>query len=121
MNGKTTLTGIALVVAIAIIVVWLGGLWAAYYYHLGDQETQWSRMLVLLKSVEVVAIAAAGALLGTTVQMPRVADANKRAEKAEEAAKKGRELATTVKVEAKKTAGTDMSESLARAEEVLAL
>ncbi|MDH6142976.1 MULTISPECIES: hypothetical protein [Kitasatospora] len=98
-----SLAGVALVVAVAIVVVWLGFLvWLAI--DTGASEITWSRLLVVLASVEAVAFAAIGALFGTTVQKQRVEDlkartdaAESRAEANQTAALNGHKLAAAVK------------------------
>jgi hypothetical protein len=67
------LAGTALVVAVMVIAIWLGLL---VWLGVSDDvpEVAWSRLLVVLGSVEAVAFAAAGALFGTTVQQQRVTD-----------------------------------------------
>ena len=82
------LAGTALVIAVVVIL-----------------EIAWSRLLVVLGSVEAVAFAAAGALFGTTVQRQRVNDqraradaAESRADASETTAVNGQKLAAAVKV-----------------------
>lgn len=107
----SSLAGAALVVAVTVIAVWLGLLiWLAF--DTGASEVTWSRLLVVLGSVEAVAFAAVGALFGTTVQRQRVADLQARAEAAETRAEanqtaviNGEKLAAAVK--ATRTPGTD--------------
>jgi hypothetical protein len=97
------LAGVALVVAVAVIVVWLGLLiWLAISANASD--IAWSRQLVVLGSVEAVAFAAVGALFGTTVQRQRVADltaqrdaAQSWAEANQAAAVNGEKLAVAVR------------------------
>jgi hypothetical protein len=99
----TPLTGVALAVAVAVIAVWLGFLvWIIV--EVDASEVAWSRLLVVLGSVEAVAFAAAGALFGTTVQRQRVEDQRDRADAAESradanetAAVNGHKLAAAVK------------------------
>lgn len=100
---RTPLVGSALVVALAVITVWLGFLiWLAV--DTSASEVTWSRLLVVLGSVEAVAFAAIGALFGTTVQRQRVEDlkartdsAESRAEASHEAVVNGHILAAAVK------------------------
>jgi len=102
--------GAALVAALVLIAVWLAMLgWMVSRTTVADLE--WTRLLVILGSLEAVAFAAAGALFGTTIQRHRVDDAKERAEKADarasqaeknsmenaQAAANGRALATAVK------------------------
>ncbi|WP_042409886.1 hypothetical protein [Streptacidiphilus carbonis] len=103
-DRPTALGGPALVVAIAAIAVWLGLLfWLAV--DAGATEVAWSRLLIVLGSVEAVAFAAIGALFGTTVQRQRVEDlksrsdaAESRAEAHEQEALNGQKLAAAVRV-----------------------
>ncbi|MFJ6772704.1 hypothetical protein ACIQOV_17370 [Kitasatospora sp. NPDC091257] len=77
-----SLAGTALVVAVTVIALWLGLLaWLAFNAEASD--VTWSRLLVVLGSVEAVAFAAVGALFGTTMQRQRVADLTARTEAAE--------------------------------------
>ncbi|WP_407776604.1 hypothetical protein [Actinophytocola sp.] len=92
-----------LAVAVAVIAVWLGFLiWLVV--DADADEVTWSRLLVVLGSVEAVAFAAVGALFGTTVQRQRVADLKTRTDAAElradanqTAAINGHKLAAAVK------------------------
>lgn len=111
---KTGIGGAAVAAAFLVILAWLGLLvWLISHTAISDAE--WARLLVVLGSIEAVAFAAAGALLGTTIQGKRVQEARKREEKAEEqadkernaanakteAAAKGKALATAIKARAK--------------------
>jgi uncharacterized integral membrane protein len=104
---ESGLTGAALFVAIAVIIAWL--LLLVWLVQRTDAtEVIWSRLLVLLSSMEAVAFGAAGALFGTSIQRQRVADARTRAEKAEkeagdnkDASTKGKALAAAVKATAR--------------------
>ena len=105
------LAGIALVVAVVVIAVWLGLL---VWLGVSDNvpEVAWSRLLVVLGSVEAVAFAAAGALFGTTVQQQRVTDlaaqrdaAVSRADARETAAINGEKLAVAVRTARASKAG----------------
>jgi hypothetical protein len=106
------LAGVALVVAVAVIVVWLGLLiWLAVSANSSD--IAWSRELVVLGSVEAVAFAAVGALFGTTVQRQRVADltaqrdaAQSLAEASQAAAVNGEKLAVAVRTANASKAGS---------------
>lgn len=97
------LAGAALAVAVAVIAAWLGLLiWLLV--ELNASEVSWTRLLVVLGSVEAVAFAAVGALFGTTVQRQRVEDQRTRADEAESradayetAAINGHKLAAAVK------------------------
>ncbi|HEX6470377.1 MAG TPA: hypothetical protein VF069_14865 [Streptosporangiaceae bacterium] len=108
----TPLTGVALAVAVAVIGAWLGFLvWTLV--EVDASEVAWSRLLVVLGSVEAVAFAAAGALFGTTVQRQRVEDqqaradaAESRAEANETAAVNGHKLAAAVKATRGSAVGT---------------
>jgi hypothetical protein len=111
LKGESTLHGAALVAALALVAAWLVLLgWMVFRTTVPDLE--WTRLLVILGSLEAVAFAAAGALFGTTIQRRRVEDTKERAEKADERASQaektsmgnaqgaanGRALATAVKV-----------------------
>lgn len=99
----TRLAGAALAVAVTVIAVWLGILvWLLV--EVNESEVSWTRLLVVLGSVEAVAFAAAGALFGTTVQRQRVEDERARADAAESraeanqaAAVNGHKLAAAIK------------------------
>ena len=96
--------GVALMVAVVVIFAWLGFIvWLLV--KVNSAEIEWSRLLVVLGSVEAVAFAAAGALFGTSVQRQRVQDQKARADSAENrasanesAAVNGQKLATAVKI-----------------------
>src|SRR5271166_3774291 len=98
------LAGAALAVAVVVIFVWIGFLvWLLV--EVNTAEVAWSRLLVVLGSVEAVAFAAAGALFGTTVQRQRTEDQRARADVAESRASaneskaiNGQQLAAAVKV-----------------------
>ncbi|MFF2009614.1 hypothetical protein ACFVWY_11135 [Streptomyces sp. NPDC058195] len=76
------LAGTALAVAVTVITLWLALLvWLAF--HADANDVTWSRLLVVLGSVEAVAFAAVGALFGTSIQRQRVADLTARTEAAE--------------------------------------
>jgi len=101
---RPSLSGVALAVAVGVIVVWVGFLvWLLV--EANATEVTWSRLLVVLGSVEAVAFAAAGALFGTSVQRQRVEDQRARADAAESrasanetAAVNGQKLAAAIKV-----------------------
>ena len=103
-RSAAPLAGTALVIAVVVILVWLGFLiWLLV--EVNTSEIAWSRLLVVLGSVEAVAFAAAGALFGTTVQRQRVNDqraradaAESRADASETTAVNGQKLAAAVKV-----------------------
>jgi hypothetical protein len=109
-KGESTLHGAALIAALVLVAAWLVLLgWMVFRTTVPDLE--WTRLLVILGSLEAVAFAAAGALFGTTIQRHRVEEAKERAEKADarasqaekssvanaQAAANGRALATAVK------------------------
>ncbi|NYD34565.1 hypothetical protein [Actinomycetospora corticicola] len=89
--------------AVAVITGWLALLiWLIV--DAGADEVTWTRLLVVLGSVEAVAFAAAGALFGTTVQRERVTEQRARADEAEARAEglasdasNGQKLAAAVK------------------------
>jgi hypothetical protein len=119
-KSGTPLAGAALAVAVAVIAVWLGFLiWLLV--EVSANEVTWTRLLVVLGSVEAVAFAAAGALFGTTVQRQRVEDQRERADVAESradayqtAAINGHKLAAAVK--ATRAAGADATRERLAAE-----
>ncbi|MFJ8827802.1 hypothetical protein ACIREE_39480 [Streptomyces sp. NPDC102467] len=81
-GAESVLTRPGLVVAVAVIAIWLTLLaWLAFHADAGD--VTWSRLLVVLGSVEAVAFAAVGVLFGSTVQRQRVEDLRVRADAAE--------------------------------------
>jgi hypothetical protein len=109
-KGESTLHGAALIAALVLVAAWLAMLgWMVFRTTVPDLE--WTRLLVILGSLEAVAFAAAGALFGTTIQRRRIEDAKEREVKADErasnaektsvnnaqAAANGRALATAVK------------------------
>ncbi|MET9075853.1 hypothetical protein ABZX95_27725 [Streptomyces sp. NPDC004232] len=89
--------------ALTAFVVWLGLLvWLAA--NTGAGEVAWSRLLIVLGSVEAVTFAGVGALFGTTVQRHRVEElkedreaAESRAVVNEQAAINGHKLAAAVR------------------------
>jgi hypothetical protein len=103
-NDPPKALGIAgTVVAIVLIGLWivvLGLLWL----HIDDAEARWARSLVLFHSVEAVAFAAAGALLGVQVKRAQAAEKSEKEAKTEAAKEKkisqlGERLASTVLIE----------------------
>jgi hypothetical protein len=116
LNGKDrglSITG--QVMAVGVVISWMVLLgWLTF--HTEKPDIEWSRLLTVLSSLEAVAFAAAGALLGTTVQKRRVQEAQDRAQKAEgratdaekrgaaneQLAANGRALAVAVKVRTKR-------------------
>jgi len=95
-NGGTPLAGVALVASVTVIVAWLGFLvWLLI--EVDQSEVIWTRLLVVLGSVEAVAFAAAGALFGTSVQRQRVEEQRERADANESAALNGQKLAAAIK------------------------
>jgi hypothetical protein len=131
LSARTTdLSGIALVAAIVVLAAWLLLLvWLAFNTSL--QEVAWSRLLVVLGSMEAVAFGAAGALFGTQIQRQRVQDAQRYAENAEaktadaehrasanaDAAIKGRTLAAVVKAKGRTRTDRPGTERLSAAGE----
>ncbi|GHB10071.1 hypothetical protein GCM10010346_36530 [Streptomyces chryseus] len=104
--STSSLQGPALWVAISAVVAWL----ALSIYLLtraGSAELEWTRTVWVFASVEAIAFAAAGALFGTAVQRSHVAQAEKRAQSAEQVAdqnrdeaNKGRALAAAMQADA---------------------
>jgi flagellar biosynthesis/type III secretory pathway M-ring protein FliF/YscJ len=95
-NAKGNLTKTGTIVAIVLVVLWVA-LGVMLFLSVGADETTWARYVWLFSSVEAVAFAAVGALLGTTVQKQRVQDAQNRADDATKDANNGRLLAERVK------------------------
>lgn len=84
--GGRTLGTIATIVAILLIVVYLVVLFAQWN-NVDAAELEWSRRLTLFGGLEALAFAAAGAILGTTVQRQVVKKAEEQASDAKELAK----------------------------------
>lgn len=85
-----------------LVVAYLIGLFVQFQ-ALGATDLEWARRTELLSGLEALAFAAAGAILGTTVQRQATEKAEGRAERAEEvadnnaaAAAKGRALTAAV-------------------------
>ncbi len=129
-KGPTELSGPALAAALVVLAAWLLLLvWLAFNTSL--QEVAWSRLLVVLGSMEAVAFGAAGALFGTQIQRQRVQDAQRHAANAEtkaadaehrasanaDAAIKGKTLAAVVKAKGRTRAGRLGTERLSAAGE----
>jgi len=71
----------------------LGGFaWFTYYMVVSastigkDDQFHWDRLLLIFNAIQTLTVAAAGVLLGTTVQQARVASAENRADAAQSAA-----------------------------------
>jgi hypothetical protein len=126
----TELSGVALAAALVVLAAWLLLLvWLAFNISL--EEVAWSRLLVVLGSMEAVAFGAAGALFGTQIQRQRVQDAQRHAANAEaktagaehrasanaDAAIKGKALAAVVKAKGRTRAGRAGTERLSGAGE----
>ncbi|QOZ24140.1 hypothetical protein [Bradyrhizobium sp. CCBAU 51753] len=124
-DGRAGLSGAALVAALVVLSAWLLLLaWLAF--NTAVEEVAWSRLLVVLGSLEAVTFGAAGALFGTHIQRQRVEDARQRAAHAEanaskaeekaasnsDAAIKGKTLATVIKAKARARSGPVGSERL---------
>lgn len=76
------LTPIAYLVGVALIVLYFVGL-ALAWSSIGGSDSDWGRRLQLLGGVEALAFAAAGAILGTTVQRQAAQKEQERAVRAE--------------------------------------
>jgi len=126
----TDLSGVALAAALVVLAAWLLLLvWLVFNTSL--QEVAWSRLLVVLGSMEAVAFGAAGALFGTQIQRQRVQDAQRHASNAEaktadaeqrasanaDGAIKGKTLAAVVKARGRTRAGRTGTERLSAAGE----
>jgi hypothetical protein len=113
-----TMSAAGSAMAVCVVTAWLAMLaWLAFSVDMDDRG--WARMVGLLASIEAVAFAAAGALLGITVQRGSVADAKARAEKAEQvaqanvgAAAAGRTLAKAVQASVDAAVGVDPADRL---------
>jgi hypothetical protein len=89
---------VALTTAGLALVLWLG--FALYLVtQAGASETRWSRMAWVFGTVESIGFAAAGLLLGTTVNRHRAAQAETAAEANRRDAESGRALAAAPKAE----------------------
>jgi hypothetical protein len=104
-------------VAVLVVCVWLAGL-AWLVVHVNASAEEWSRMLVILSSLEAVAFAAAGALFGTSIQQRRVqetkADAENVRREAKEAVKVAKEETKIAHVDALRNASlADRGKALA--------
>jgi hypothetical protein len=105
-SGGGTLPKIAYGVAAVLILAYLVAVTFAWL-AVGEAAEAWARRVELLTGLEALAFAAAGAVLGVTVQRPTVTAAENRAEDAEarasaneEAAKTGNALAAVVEAKA---------------------
>lgn len=74
-------------------IILTGFTWLAYFMisigsTLGQQDQyRWDRLLLIFNAVQTLTVAAAGALLGSSVQQARVASAEARADAADASAK----------------------------------
>jgi len=93
-SGGGTLPTIAYVLSAVLILAYLVAI-AFAWSNAGEGAEVWARHLELLTGLEALAFAAAGAVLGVTVQRPAVAAAESRAEDAEASAKANEEAAKT--------------------------
>jgi hypothetical protein len=78
-NQKT----VGLFAALGVIIAWLALLFWLVTKANDSTPEEWTRLLALSASIEAVALGAAGALFGTTIQSKRVEDAKQRANMAE--------------------------------------
>jgi len=76
------LTPVAYVLGLALIVLYFVGL-ALAWSSIGGSDSDWGRRLQVLGGVEALAFAAAGAILGTTVQRQATQKEQERAVRAE--------------------------------------
>ena len=76
------LAPVAYVLGIALIVAYFVGL-ALAWSNIGGSDSEWGRRLQLLGGLEALAFAAAGAILGTTVQRQLTQKEEQRATRAE--------------------------------------
>lgn len=92
------LSGVPLVFAFSALALWLAAMIYLHFYEIAVDDRTWQRAIFLFHSVEAVAFAAAGAVLGREVH--RANEAEKRATKAEGDADVGKQVAQAVKTEA---------------------
>jgi hypothetical protein len=97
-QGATTPGGalptIAYVLSAVLVLAYLVAI-AFAWFNVGEEAEAWARHVELLTGLEALAFAAAGAVLGVTVQRPAVAAAESRAADAEATAKANEEAANT--------------------------
>ena len=79
--------------AAVAIIAWLCCLATLFVYIKEADEVLWGRLIIVFGSIQAVAFAAFGALFGTTVQLQRVATAEKQADEAKEETQETRKAA----------------------------
>jgi hypothetical protein len=90
------LSRVASIVGALLMLAYLVAL-GLQFTAIGADDGEWARRIELLGGLEALAFAAAGALLGTTVQQRATESAESRAQANEEAAKKGMALESAVR------------------------
>lgn len=97
-TGGSRLSTIATIVALVLIGAYLLSVYVLWpRVGATTPETEWLRLVDLRGGLEALAFAAAGALLGTTVQRQATNQAEKRADKNEKGADAAKELAGAVR------------------------
>jgi hypothetical protein len=114
-SGAGTLPMIAYVVAIGLILAYLVAV-ALAWGVVGEAAETWARRIELLGGLEALAFAAAGAVLGVTVQRPAVRAAEERAEASAQDARAGR--AVIAAAEAKANRANELLENYREASRV---
>jgi hypothetical protein len=94
----STAVAILIILASGPLIVWMMG-------QVGRDEGQWNRLLYLYGTVEAILVGAAGVVLGTTVQVKRVADAKDQATEATRQASNAAKEAGEVAVKSADLAG----------------
>lgn len=100
-EDKKTLSTLGNALAIALIAAYLV-LVFIQWTHAGEAELTWVRRSDLLGGIEALAFAAAGAVLGTTVQRKATAKADQRTEDAKAAAERERQRAAVKELAAER-------------------
>ncbi|MDF0522854.1 hypothetical protein P0R31_37085 [Bradyrhizobium yuanmingense] len=90
-------------VAVLLIAIWIIAVFALWN-HVDDTDARWTRMLLIFNSVEAIAFAAVGALLGVQVKRAQTAEKGEKEAKKEAAQEKkvaqlGERLASSVLTE----------------------
>ncbi|MFG1992241.1 hypothetical protein ACGFJ7_19895 [Actinoplanes sp. NPDC048988] len=98
-GGTRSLTGIALIAALVVLVGF-----GVFIWFLATQsrttEVSWTRLAWLFASVEAIAFGAAGALFGSTIQRQRAEQAEAAAAANADAAARGRALSAAIQADA---------------------
>jgi len=115
-TGKVVPT-MAYVVGTLLIVAYLIAL-GFQFFDVELENKEWARRLELFNSLEAFAFAAAGVILGTTVQRQVTTKAEERADQNEVAAKKGAALEATIEAKQKKEQPKQVAQELAELADV---